>query len=135
MNGQNVEKDNHKSTDKQQAAEHLIKQLYRCVDDRDAHAIGSFLAEEVSFKLGNFDPVVGKTAVVAANQAFFSTIAGMQHRITKVWLGDECTIICHGNVGYTRLDNSQCSAAFSTVLQVEQGKIIDYLVFVDISML
>jgi hypothetical protein len=42
-------------------------------------------------------------------------------------------IACHGLVDYVRLDGTEHSAVFSTVLEIEDNLITDYLVFADLS--
>ena len=84
------------------------------------------------FRIANNDPVVGKKALLEANQAFFTSITRMSHRIDNVWSQDEY-VICNGQVDYIRLDGSEFSVPFATVLKLKDSKIVDYLVYVDIS--
>ena len=112
----------------------FVQKLYRVVDARDVNALGNMLAEGVLFKIGNMDDVVGKEAVLEANKGFFTSIAGMVHTIENVWSqGDD--VICHGHVDYTRLDGTNTSATFSTILKLKDELIVDYRVFADVSAL
>jgi len=110
----------------------FTKALYKSVDSRDSEQLSAFITEDVHFCIGNYPPVIGQEAVLAANQAFFASIQGMQHRLDNIW---ECgdSIICNGNVDYVRLDGSEYSVGFATVLKMQGDKISDYLVYVDIS--
>lgn len=111
-----------------------IAQLYQAVDNRDVDSLGTFLAEDIVFRLGNFDSVIGFDAVIEANKSFFASIKQMAHTIEDVWSqGDD--VICHGRVDYVRLDDTETSATFSTVLKLKDEKIVNYLVFVDLSQL
>ena len=58
----------------------------------------------------------------------------MRHTIDKVWnLGDD--VICNGLVNYVRLDGSEYQANFSTILTMQDGKIVEYFVYADIAQL
>lgn len=110
----------------------LIARLYTAVDDMDPAAVGAMVAEDVRFQLGNFDPILGKPGFLAANEAFFGTIQGMQHTVTGLW-SDAETAICSGDVFYTRKDGTHHSVPFSSILRVQDGVIADYNVYVDVS--
>ena len=110
----------------------LIAALYSAVDARDAQKIGAMVSHDVVFQLGNFDALHGRQAVVDANEAFFGTIANMAHTITRI-LSDGGTVFCAGTVHYTRHDGSELEIPFATALQVTEGLITDYRVFVDVS--
>lgn len=110
----------------------LIAGLYQAVDALDAEGVGSFVTDDVLFRLGNFDPLQGRQQVIDANAAFFNTISAMQHTISGIW-SDGNTVICSGEVHYTRKDTSTLSVPFATVLALTGSRIADYRVFVDVS--
>jgi len=112
----------------------FIKNLYQVVDNKSVADLSNYLADNVNFRLANFDAVIGKQAVLEANQTFFSSITTMAHRIDNVWQQEE-DIICNGRVDYIRLDGSKFSANFSTILKLQSDKIINYLIYADISQL
>ncbi|MEP3245986.1 MAG: nuclear transport factor 2 family protein [Sneathiella sp.] len=110
----------------------FIWSLYETVDQKNAQRLSNFLGENVRFRLGNYPAVTGKKDVIDVNDTFFRSIDSMSHQIDGFWsVGN--TLICNGSVDYTRLDGSSYSAAFATILQMEQGKIVDYLVYADLS--
>lgn len=110
----------------------LIAGLYSAVDNLDAQGVGSFIADDVLFRLGNFDVLQGRQAVIDANAAFFGTIAAMRHTISGIWSEGE-TVICSGEVHYTRQDASDLTVPFATVLTLRDTRISDYRVYVDVS--
>jgi ketosteroid isomerase-like protein len=111
----------------------FVKDLYRnAVDQKDIFALAATLADDVRFRIGNHDPVIGKNDVLTANQAFFGSITSMSHEIDAVYSEGDATI-CNGSVHYVRLDGSKHSAVFSTTLVFRDNLISDYLVFADIS--
>jgi ketosteroid isomerase-like protein len=110
----------------------LIASLYTAVDNLDAESVGAHLTEDVCFRLGNFETLRGRQAVVDANAAFFGTIAGMTHTITEIG-SDGVTVFCTGSVHYTRHDKSELSLPFATVLKLQVGLVSDYRIYVDVS--
>lgn len=113
----------------------LISRLYSAVDAMDAmdaKDVASFVAENVTFKLGNFDAINGRTDVETANASFFETIKAMRHTISGIWESGS-TAFCDGLVHYTRKDLSEHEVPFATRLEVHDGKITDYRIYVDIS--
>jgi ketosteroid isomerase-like protein len=116
-------------------AEYFVKDLYKnAVDGKDVDHLSNFLSDDVLFRIGNYDPVRGKGAVLEANRTFFGSITSMAHTIDNIWSQDN-SIICNGSVDYVRLDGSAHSAVFATVLKLENEKIADYFVYADLSQL
>ncbi|WP_417433693.1 nuclear transport factor 2 family protein [Kiloniella sp.] len=113
-------------------ATNLITKLYQAVDEKSTSKLGAFLADDLRFQLGNFDEVHSKDAVLASNENFFQIIEAMSHRIDRIWAqGND--IICKGKVHYKRLDQSELSLPFATVLEIKNSLIQDYQVYVDVT--
>ncbi len=111
----------------------FIVDIYKiAVDAKDTNYLSGFLADDVHFRIGNHDMIVGKKAVLDANRSFFSSITSMKHQIDNVWSQNH-HIICNGIVDYKRLDGTDFSATFATVLKLEDNKITEYFVYADIS--
>jgi len=111
----------------------LIIDLYKnAVDAKDAGYLSRMITDDIIFRIGNHEPVVGLSDVVDANQSFFATIGSMIHTIDKlITEGDQS--VCYGTVNYVRLDGSKTSAAFATVLKFFEEKISEYYVYADLS--
>ncbi|WP_136057720.1 nuclear transport factor 2 family protein [Candidatus Halocynthiibacter alkanivorans] len=110
----------------------LIAELYSAVDAMDANKVASFLVDNVTFQLGNFDKLTNRKDVEEANASFFKTIKAMRHTISGIWASGS-TAFCDGLVHYTRKDLSEHEVPFATRLELQDGKITDYRVYVDIS--
>jgi len=110
----------------------LIASLYSAVDAMDATSVARFVTDDVTFQLGNFDILTGRKDVESANASFFETIKAMRHTITGIWASGS-TAFCDGLVHYTRKDLSEHEVPFATRLELQNGKITDYRVYVDIS--
>lgn len=115
-------------------ANQLIENLYKSVDAKDLGYLQMILAEDVRFRIGNNDAIQGLEDALAANRGFFASIHSMTHRIDQVW-SQQDDVICHGQVNYVRLDGSEYSAPFATILKMQGEKIKDYLVYADVSAL
>jgi len=112
----------------------FVEDLYQSIDAMDAQAFTGFLTDGASFRFANAEPVVGKDNVREAVGGFFSMIAGLSHRLDNVWAeGDD--LISNGNVTYQRHDGTELSVPFATIFKLEDGKIADYLIYVDASTL
>ncbi|WP_419905198.1 nuclear transport factor 2 family protein [Kiloniella sp.] len=110
----------------------FVSELYQAVDNRSLDQLETFLGEDLRFQLGNFDALHGKSAVLDANAAFFASIKSMSHSFDGLWEQAD-NIICTGQVHYTRLDDSELTIPFATVLLMRNDLIQDYQVYVDVS--
>jgi len=115
-----------------QPIQDMVKTLYQAVDSLDVAALAPFLANDVTFQLGNFPAIHGKEPALEANDGFFKTIASMRHTIDGIWAQGP-TVICNGNVTYTRLDGTELTIPFATILFLANDKITTYQVYADVS--
>lgn len=106
--------------------------LFGCIDAMDTEAFLGFLHDDVLFQFGNIPTTRGKTAVRVAVQGFFDSIRSVRHRLIDLWnQGD--SVICRGEVAYTRHNASTLCVPFANILRLESGLIAEYLIYVDIS--
>ena len=106
--------------------------LFRAIDARDSAAFASFLTEDAIFRFGSAPPVEGRNAIRDAVEAFFSSIAGLTHDVTKV-VRDGDTLFCEGEVNYERHDGSTITLPFADVLDHEGDLIRRYKIYMDIA--
>jgi len=116
------------------SAEDFITELYRQVDGKNIEYLGDVLSEEIKFRIGDNPLLSDKQEVLSANEGFFTSIRSMKHQLVGLW-SDGDQVGCHGQVDYVRLDGSEHSAKFSTLLKIKNNKIKDYYVFADLSQL
>ena len=64
-------------------------------------------------------------------QGFFSSIAGLSHTL-RYTVADGETLICEGEVTYTRHDNSRVTLPFVDLLRMEDGLFSTYRIYMDI---
>lgn len=121
-------------------SQQLVKNLYQAVDNKNVAYLKDNLSQSVRFRIGNNPIATDKAEILEANSQFFNSIQSMKHTVEDVISqvvnkkGEVVVkIACHGRVDYVRLDGTEHSAVFSTVLDVENSLITDYLVFADLS--
>lgn len=111
----------------------LSERLFATVDAMKTHAFVEFLAEDARFVFGNGEPMVGRPAIVAGLDGFFSTIHGLQHELVNEWSVDADTIV-ESRVTYQRLDGGTVTVPAVSIWHVgDDGLIIDYRVYVDLA--
>lgn len=109
-----------------------IRRLFETIDAKDADGFVSFLTEDAQFRFGNAPEVTGKGDVREAVAEFFASINAIRHRILDVWVHPD-TVICQGDVTYTRLDDSQITVPFVTVFRMKGDLVGRYLVYGDMT--
>ena len=108
-----------------------INSLFASIDAMDTEKFLGFLTNDASFKFGNADAAVGKEDIKKAVSDFFGIINGLSHNIINIWeVGN--TIICRGEVTYTKKDDSKITLPFVNVFAMKENKVKDYSVYIDI---
>jgi ketosteroid isomerase-like protein len=111
-----------------------VRDLFTSIDSQDTPAFLGFLADNVSFRFGNAPVVDGKAAVGEVVSGFFKSIKEVRHEILEYW-AHPGSVVCHGEVTYTRHDASILKVPFANVFKLEGALIREYLIFVDVSAL
>ncbi|GAA1258750.1 hypothetical protein GCM10009677_06970 [Sphaerisporangium rubeum] len=111
----------------------MVRRVFQAADAFDAEAFALLLAEDATLVFGNAEPLVGRAAVAAGLGSFFSTIAGLRHRIVRNWQVDADTI-AETEVTYRRLDGKEVSVVAVSIWHTrDDGLITDYRIFVDLA--
>ena len=109
-----------------------IDELFRAIDSMDVNKFVTFLTEDAQFKFGNNPPVVGKEAIKKTVEEFFSSINSSSHKIINTWTHTD-TVVCQGEVTYTRKDNSKVTIPFVNIFGLKENLVKDYQIYIDIS--
>lgn len=103
------------------------------VDAMDVAAVDPMLADDIRMVFGNGEPMIGREAVLAGNAGFFTTIAGISHRVLREWRVGPETVV-EADVTYTRLDGKELTLPAITTWVVDgQDRILDLRVFADLT--
>jgi ketosteroid isomerase-like protein len=110
----------------------FLKRLFAAIDSMASERFAAFLTEDAIFRFGSAPPVQGRSAIEAAVAAFFSGIAGCQHTLRHSW-SDGDSLVCEGEVRYTRKDGSDISLPFADVFELQGKLIAAYRIYIDIT--
>ena len=105
--------------------------VFRAIDAMDAEKFVSFLTEDAEFRFGSAPAVLGKAAIVEGVQTFFASIAGLSHRVARVWQ-DGASLACEGEVCYQRHNGSEIVIPVVDVFEYRGESISRYLIYIDI---
>jgi len=106
--------------------------LFEAIDAKDTGRFVGFLTEDATFRFGSAPAAVGREAIAEAGGGFFDTIAGLSHTINNVWSGP-ASLICEGEVCYTRHDGSQVTVPFADAFDMQGELISGYRIYIDIA--
>ena len=106
--------------------------LFAAIDGNDAAAFVGYLTDDAVFRFGSAPPVRGRAAIQAAVEGFFGTIAGCSHQVQKT-LASGSTLVCEGEVTYTRVNSSSITLPFTDVFEYDGELITHYKIYMDIS--
>jgi hypothetical protein len=111
----------------------LTQRIFAAVDTMKPDALTEFITEDARVVFGNADPLVGREAITAGLQAFYSTIKGLRHRIINQWYVGANTVV-ETEVTYHRLDDRSVGVPVVSIWHArEDGLIDDYRVFFDLT--
>lgn len=109
-----------------------LNELFKKIDAKDTAGFLSFLTTDARFRFGNSPLLQGRQAIGEAVDAFFASIRASQHRLLDIWSIDG-TVICQGEVSYTRADNSTLTLPFVNIFRMQGRRIDEYLIYVDVT--
>lgn len=109
------------------------RQVFAAIDSLDLDAIVGHLTDDARVVFGNQEPMVGRDAVNAGLRAFYSTIAGLRHRVLREWRVGSQTA-AETEVTYQRLDGKQVSVPAVSIWHArDDGLLDDFRVFIDLA--
>lgn len=112
--------------------EGLLSELFVAIDAQDTGRFLSCIAPDATFRFGSAPAVSGHDSIRSAVDGFFTTIAGLHHVVKKT-LANGSTLICEGDVTYTRHDDTRITLPFINSFVTDGGLIVDYRIYIDIA--
>ena len=106
--------------------------LFVSIDSMDMEGFLGFIAADAEFRFGSAPPVQGRAGIRSAVEGFFSSIAAVRHDLKRIVAQDD-TVVCEGEVTYTRHDGSGITLPFCNVFETDDGLISVYRVYIDIA--
>lgn len=107
-------------------------QLLHDIDSMEAERFAAHLAEDVTMRFGNAEPIHGRAAVRDAWAGFCEGVKGVAHDLVQRWTIDDATIV-EANVTYTRTDDRRVTVPVVTIYRERGGAIADYRIFIDLA--
>lgn len=105
---------------------------FASIDAMDADKFVAHLTPDVVFRFGNGDPVVGREAVKAAIEGFWTTIAGLTHNVKNTWdVGD--TSIAQIDIDYRRHDGKVVTVPNVDILVFDGNLVRDWQIYLDLT--
>lgn len=109
-----------------------VRSIFADIDSFNPDQFVRNLTEDVVFRFGNGDPVVGRAEVRDAVAAFFGQIAGLQHHVLDVWeVGD--TAIAKIDVEYRRTDGKHVTVPNVDILVFDGDLVSDWQIYIDLA--
>ena len=106
--------------------------LFVSIDAMDTEGFLGFIAPHGEFRFGSAPPVRGHESIREAVGGFFSSIAAVSHDLQRL-VADGNTVVCEGEVTYTRHDSSAVMLPFCNVFETDGGLISLYRIYIDIA--
>ena len=106
--------------------------LFVSIDAMDTEGFLGFIAPGAEFRFGSTPPVQGHDAIRAAVEGFFSSFAALSHKLQRL-VADGDTVVCEGEVTYTRRDGSEITLPFCNVFETDDGLISLYRLYIDVA--
>jgi uncharacterized protein (TIGR02246 family) len=111
----------------------LTQRIFRALDSRQPRALAELFATDGTLVFANAEPLTGRDAITAGNEAFLGTIAGLHHQIVNEWHVGPDTI-AETNVTYLRHDGASVTVPVVSIWRVrDDGLIGDYRVYADLA--
>ena len=107
-----------------------IRRMFATFDAKDVSALAAFMTDDVRPRLGNAEPVQGKSAFVDAVDAFFASVEGFRHQVLNVW-SDGDALVAEFDVHYSRLDGGEVTLPCCNVFRLRDGLVAEYHSYID----
>jgi ketosteroid isomerase-like protein len=107
-----------------------VRRMFATFDSKDVAGLAALVTDDVGLRLGNAEPVQGKSAFVEAVNAFLASVAAFRHEVLSVW-SDEDALIAEFDVHYTRLDGGEVTVPCCNVFRLREGLVAEYRSYMD----
>ncbi len=108
------------------------KTTFADIDTLDPDRFVAHLTEDVAFRFGNNDPLVGRAAVRDAVAGFFTSIAGMRHDVLALY-EDGDVVVVKADTSYTRPDGAVVVVPNADILTYRGDLVRDWQIYIDLA--
>ena len=106
--------------------------IFADIDAFDPDKFVSHLTDDVTFRFGNGEPVVGRANVREAVAGFFTTIAGLTHHILNVYDAGAVSI-AQIDVEYVRKDGKHVTVPNADILVFDGDLVSNWQIYIDLA--
>ena len=107
-----------------------VRRMFAAFESKDVAALAAFVTDDVRLRLGNAEPVQGKSAFVEAVNVFLASVAAFRHEVLNVWSDGDASI-AEFDVHYTRLDGGEVTLPCCNVFRIRDGLVAEYRSYMD----
>ena len=107
-------------------------QLFSDIDSMEPERFTAHLADDVTMRFGNADPIHGRDAVRETWAGFCEAIDGVSHAGGRRWESEDGTVV-EADVTYTRKDGGTVTVPVVTIYREGDGGIVDYRILIDLA--
>jgi len=104
--------------------------MFAAFDAKEVSALADVVTDDVRLRLGNAPMVEGKSAFVAAVNAFLGSVTGTRHEFLNLWRAGH-TVVAEFDVHYTRLDGGKVTLPCCNVFHLRDGLVSEYRSYMD----
>jgi ketosteroid isomerase-like protein len=109
-----------------------IAAIFADIDAFEPDKFVAHLTEDVTFRFGNAEPVVGRANVREAVAGFFTTIDGLTHHLLSTWdVGD--VSIAQIDVEYVRKDGKHVTVPNADILVFTGDLVSNWQIYIDLA--
>jgi ketosteroid isomerase-like protein len=109
-----------------------LSAIFADIDAFDPDRFVAHLTDDVVFRFGNGEPVVGRAAVRDAVAGFFTTIGGLTHHILQTW-DIEDTSVAKIDVEYVRHDGKHVTVPNADILVFDGDLVSNWQIYIDLA--
>jgi hypothetical protein len=98
--------------------------------DSDIAAFFGFFTDDCHFRMANNEVVRGREAIQTWVAGYLGSVAGMRHVVLEEWTADDVAAV-RVEVTYTMRNGTTFTLPAVTRTRVHDGKVTEYLIFMD----
>ncbi len=109
-----------------------VAAIFADIDAFDPDKFVAHLTDDVTFRFGNGEPVVGRSNVRDAVAGFFTTIAGLTHHILNVYDAGDISV-AQIDVEYVRQDGKHVTVPNADILRFDGDLVSNWQIYIDLA--
>ena len=109
-----------------------VAAIFADIDGFDPDKFVAHLTEDVTFRFGNGEPVLGRANVRDAVAGFFTTIAGLTHHILNVYEAGDVSV-AQIDVEYVRHDGKHVTVPNADILVFDGALVSNWQIYIDVA--